>query len=154
MLNLSLKIEVSNVVNLILGIVLGFFIMVIIACAILSNTLKKQNKTKQIREISNKAYVDYFSKHQLAKDKIIKSILYEVEEVSTLCYPDKENPLFELSINDIIFALKTLHKKLNKIVTHPLCKNIKNIHITKVLELEEKIVLTKIKIEQLENESI
>ena len=39
--------------------------------------------------------------------KIINSLIYELKEVSTLCHPEKDNPMFELSINDIIFGLKT-----------------------------------------------
>lgn len=146
MLNLSLNIQLSNVINLLLGVVLGFFIMVILACAILSKTLKKYNKTEQIRDISSRAYTDYFSKQSSAKDKLLSSITYEIKEVSTLCHPDKDKPIYELSINDVIFGLKTIQKKLKKIVTHPLCKDIKNIHITTLLELEEKIAKPVLKV--------
>ena len=145
MLSLSLNIELSNILNLLFGVILGFFIMVILACAILSNKLKKQNKSKEIRNISNKAYYTYFNTDKSAKDKIISSLLYEVKEVSTLSYPDKENPIYELSINDIIFGLKTIQKKLKKIISYPLFKDIKNVHIATLLSLEEKIARPVIK---------
>lgn len=139
MLNLSLNIELSNVLNLIFGVVLGFFIMIILSCAILSSKFKKQNKTKEIREISNKSYNNFFNNDKSTKDKIVNSLIYELKEVSTLCHPDKINPLYELSINDIIFGLKLIQKKLKKVVKYPLFKDVKNIHIATLLNLEEKI---------------
>lgn len=145
MLSLSLNIQLSNILNLLLGVVLGFFIMVILACSILSNRLQKQNKTKEIREISNKAYTSFFVSDKSTKDKIINSIIYELKEVSTLCHPEKDNPIYELSINDITFGLKTIQKKLKKVIGFAIFKDLKNIHISKLLSLEEKIARPMIK---------
>lgn len=139
MLNLSLNIQLSNVLNLLLGVVLGFFIMVILACAILSKTLKKHNKVEQIREISNRSYNEHFMSSNNAKDTIISSLSYEIKEVSILCHPDKNHPYYELSINDILFAITHVQKKLKKFISHPLCKDIKKIHLTTLLTLEDKV---------------
>lgn len=139
MLNMSLNIELSNVLNLLLGVILGFFIMVILACAILSKTLKKHNKDEKIREISTRAYTENLLSKSSSKDKIISCIYYEIKEVSTLCHPDKLHPVYEISINDLFFAISTVQKKLKKLVSHPLFKDLKNIHITTLVNFEDKI---------------
>ena len=148
MLSLSLNIQLSNIVNLLLGVVVGFFLMVMIACAILSKYLKKHNKIEQIREISNKAYTDHFLNDATTKDKIINSIKYEITEVSTLIHPNKIHPYYELSINDIIYGINHIQRKLKKIVSNPLCKDIKNIHINTLLKFEAKAIKPALKVSQ------
>ena len=71
------------------------------------------------------------------KDKLTSSIIYEIQEVSRLCYPSKKNPMYELSINDMLYGLLIIQKKLKRFVNHPLCKDIKDIHISKILSLED-----------------
>ena len=71
MISLSLNIQLSNILNLLLGVVLGFFFMVILACAIFSKALKKRNKSEKIREISKRAYTENFLAKSSVKDKII-----------------------------------------------------------------------------------
>ena len=139
MLNMSLNIQLSNVLNLLLGVILGFFIMVILACAILSKTLKKHNKDEKIREISSRAYTENFKIKTASKDKILSSIYYEIKEVSTLCHPDKVHPIYEISINDLFFAITATQKKLKKVISNPLFKDLKNIHITTLVNFEDKI---------------
>lgn len=139
MISLSLNIQLSNILNLLLGVVLGFFFMVILACAIFSKTLKKRNKSEKIREISKRAYTENFLAKSSVKDKIIHSIYYEIKEVSTLCYPDKQHPVYEISINDLFFAITHIQNKLKKLISNPLFKDIKNIHITTLVNFEDKI---------------
>ena len=47
--------------------------------------------------------------------------------------------LLEISINDLFFAISTVQKKLKKLVSHPLFKDLKNIHITTLVNFEDKI---------------
>ena len=114
MISFSLNIQLTHVINLLIGIVVGFFLMVMISCAILSKKLKKQNKNEKIREISNKSYTENFLSNIETKDKIMSSLIYEVTEVSTLIYPDKAHPYYELSINDILYGINTIQRKLKK----------------------------------------
>lgn len=132
-------ITIPNIVNLILGMMLGFMIMLAIFCAIISKFLSKQNKNNKIRNISKNAYYNFFNQSKNTKDAIFNSLYYEVKEVSSLVYEDKENAIYELSINDIIKAFKILQRKIVKIVDHPLCNDIKHINISKLIYLEENI---------------
>lgn len=138
MINL-LTITFGNIVNLLLGILLGFMIMLAIFCGIISRFLTRQNKKDEIRNISKNTYYTYFTNNKNTKDAILNSLIYEVKEISSLVYPNDENSIYELSINDILKALKILQKKTKKIVDHPLCKDIKYIHISKLIYLEENI---------------
>jgi hypothetical protein len=138
MINL-LTITFGNVINLLLGILLGFMIMLAVFCGVISRLLSKQNKNDKIRNISKNAYYNYFTNNKNTKDAILNSLIYEIKEVSSLVYPNDENAIYELSINDIIKALKIIQKKTQKIVDHPLCKDIKYIHISKLIYLEENI---------------
>lgn len=150
MINL-LTITFGNIINLLLGILLGFMIMLAVFCGVISRLLSKQNKNDKIRNISKNAYYNYFDKNDNTKDAILNSLIYQVKEVSSLVYPNDENAIYELSINDIIKALKIVQKKTQKIVDHPLCQDIKYIHISKLIYLEENIAkpiinISKIKI--------
>lgn len=135
----SNSITTSNIINLVLGVTFGFFIMIIISCAIISKMLSSQNENDKIRTISNRAYNDYYLNHQNIKDKIISSLIYEVKEVSTLIYPDKLSPIYELSINDLLKALIIIQKKLKNITNQPIFIDIKHIHIARILSIEENI---------------
>ncbi|MCI5744976.1 MAG: hypothetical protein MR270_01680 [Erysipelotrichaceae bacterium] len=138
----------SNIINLLMGIIFGFFLMVIISCAFITKKLSKNNKNEDIREISSRNYTTHFSLNNKEKinDKIINSVIYEVQEVSKIVYPNKENPMFELSINDILNALILIQLRLKKIIDNPLCKDIKKIHISSIINLKEKIYNPAIKI--------
>lgn len=138
MINL-LTITFGNVINLLLGILLGFMIMLAIFCGVISRFLSRQNKNDKIRNISKNAYYNYFTNNKNTKDAILNSLIYQVKEVSSLVYPNDENAIYELSINDIIKALKIIQKKTQRIVDHPLCKDIKYVHISKLIYLEENI---------------
>ena len=138
MINL-LTITFGNIINLLLGILLGFMIMLAVFCGVISRLLSKQNKNDKIRNISKNAYYNYFDKNDNTKDAILNSLIYQVKEVSSLVYPNDENAIYELSINDIIKALKIIQKKTQRIVDHPLCKDIKYVHISKLIYLEENI---------------
>lgn len=135
--NIIYSIPISNIINILLGITFGFFIMIILSCAIISKMLSKSNEDKHIRNISNKSYVDFYSNNTNIKDKIISSVIFEVKEVSTLIHPDKKHPIYELSINDLLNGLLIIQKRLKKITNHPLCYDIKHIHISKILSIEE-----------------
>lgn len=139
MINLLSLFTTSNIINLVLGIAFGFFIMIIISCAIISKMLSKQNENENIRLISNQAYNNYFLNKDNIKDKIINSLIYEIKNVSLSIYPEKENPLYELSINDLLNAITIIQKKLKHITNHPLFIDIKYIHISKMLSFEENI---------------
>ena len=139
MINLLSLFTTSNIINLVLGIAFGFFIMIIISCAIISKMLSKQNENENIRLISNQTYNNYFLNKDNIKDKIINSLIYEIKNVSLSIYPEKENPLYELSINDLLNAITIIQKKLKHITNHPLFIDIKHIHISKMLSFEENI---------------
>ena len=132
-----LDISIGNIANLIIGITFGFFVMIILSCAIISKKMKKHNENDNIRNISISAYEDFYLKKYSMKDKIISSIIYEVQSVSKEIHPDKKHPLYELSINDVIDALKLIQRKLKKFTTHPLLQYVKNIHISTLLSLED-----------------
>ena len=51
-----LDISFGNIMNLILGITLGFFVMIILTCAIISKKFTKKNENIEIRKISNISY--------------------------------------------------------------------------------------------------
>lgn len=139
MINLIFGLTFFNILNLIFGIIFGFLFMVMITCAILSKVLSKYNKDSNIREVSKRAYADFYLKKDGMKDKIVSAILYEIKEVSQQCYPDKKYPFYELSINEIIGGLLILQGKLKRFVNHPLCKDLKNVHIATILSLESNI---------------
>ena len=102
MISLTSQFTFTNALNIILGAIIGFLLMAMISCAILSIVLSKSNKNSKIRSISKKAYTDFFLGKKGMKDKILSSVIYEVKEVSRLCYPSKKNPMYELSINDML----------------------------------------------------
>lgn len=137
--NLTFGLTFFNVINLLFGILFGFILMAMIASAILAHVLSKYNKDDKIREISKRAYNDFYLKQEHMKDKIISSLVYEINEVSSQCYPDKKFPLYELSINEILGGIMILHGKLNKFINHPLCNNLKNVHVSTILSIEENI---------------
>ena len=137
MISLTSQFTFTNALNIILGAIIGFLLMAMISCAILSLVLSKSNKNKKIRTISKKSYTDFFLGKKDMKDKLTSSIIYEIQEVSRLCYPSKKNPMYELSINDMLYGLLIIQKKLKRFVNHPLCKDIKDIHISKILSLED-----------------
>lgn len=134
-----LDISFGNIMNLILGITLGFFVMIILTCAIISKKFTKKNENIEIRKISNISYNDYYLKNVKMNDKLISSLLFEVKEVSKLIYEDKKYPLYELSINDLINALTIIQKRLKSITSHPLCQDLKHVHIATILSVEENI---------------
>ena len=136
MYNLAEKLSISNIFNLGFGVFLGFFLMVVISIVIISLYVKKNNKNEEIRQISKRTYTNFYLKENNMKDKITSSLIYEVKEVSKLVYPDKKHPLFELSINEILNGINLVQHKLNRIVKHPLFKEIKNVHISSLLNLE------------------
>lgn len=139
MINIYLSLSLLNIFNFVFGIIFGFILMIMIACGIFSKVISKYNKSKQIRNISKDAYLNYYKKQQKMNDKIIKSLIYEITEISKLKYPDKKYPYFELSINDIMNGLLLIQRKLKRVVSNPLFKDIKYLHISKVLELEENL---------------
>ena len=139
MYNYFLSVTFFNIFNLIFGIMFGFFFMVMITSAILSKVLSKYNKDSKIREISKKAYTDFYAKKDTMKDRILGSFLYELKEVSQMSYPDKKYPLYELSINELVDGVMILQKKLKRFISHPLCRDIKKLHISTILSIEENI---------------
>ena len=126
-----------NIFNLILGIILGFMIMLAIFSVFISRFLSKQNQNDEIRNISKKAYFTYLNSNSKIKDQIFKSLLYETKEVVNLIHPNNEQAIYELSINDIIKTLRLLERKITTIINHPLCKDIKHISIAKLIYLEQ-----------------
>ena len=146
--NITLTFSFMNVFNFVFGIVFGFILMIMISCGIFSKIISKYNKSKEIRKISKDAYSNYYKTEIKTNDKIIKSLLFEVTEVSKLVYPDKKHPYFELSINDIMKGLLLIQRKLKKVVSNPLFKDLKNVHICKVLQLEETLAKPVLKIKK------
>lgn len=146
MINLALELKLSNIFNLLFGIMFGFFIMILISCALFSKFISKKNKNEEIRIISKRAYNDFYLKDKKIKDAIIQSLIYEVNEVSKIVHPEKKYPLYELSINDIINGLELIQKKLKVFINHPLCVDIKNIHIASLIVLEEKVAKPVVKV--------
>lgn len=140
------KITFFNIVNIIFGAIFGFFLMVMIFSAITSKVLSKYNKDNHIREISKKAYADFYLKGSKMKDKIISSLIYEIKEVSQQAHPDKKYPLYELSINEILGGIAIIQRKLKRVVNHPLCKDIKNMHVSTILSIEENIAKPVLKV--------
>ena len=128
MMILTSQLSMSNIINLLMGIIFGFFLMVIISCAFITKKLSKNNKNEDIREISSRKYTTHFSlnKKEKINDKISNSVIYEVKEVSKIVYASK--------------------LKLKKIFENPLCKDIKKIHISSIINLKEKIYNPAIKI--------
>ena len=100
MLNLAIEIKLSNIFNLAFGIILGFFFMLLLTCSIFSLLISKKNKNEEVKIISKRAYGEFYMTDKGMKDAIIHSLIYEVNEVSKLVYPDKKNPLYELSFNN------------------------------------------------------
>ena len=105
-----LDISIGNITNLIIGITFGFFVMIILSCAIISKKMKKYNENDNIRNISISAYEDFYLKKYSMKDKIISSIIYEVKTVSKEIHPDKKHPLYELSINYVMKMIVLYYK--------------------------------------------
>ena len=128
-----------NIFNLILGIILGFLIMLAIFSVFISRFLAKQNKNNDIRNISKKTFYTYLNSNSKIKEKIFKSLLFETKEVVNLIHPDNENAIYELSINDVIKTLRLLEKKIRTIIEHPLCNDIKHVSIAKLIYLEQTI---------------
>lgn len=139
MINFAEKLTFWNIANLFFGAVFAFFLMVMLSCALFSKILSKYNKNHQIREISKKAYVDFYQKKNNMKDKIISSLIYEIKEISQQSFPDKKYPLYELSINEILGGILIVQRKLKRFIDHPLCKDIKNVHIATLLSFEENV---------------
>ncbi len=139
MISFAEKLTFWNIANLFFGAIFSFFLMVMISCAIFSKILSKYNKNQQIREISKKAYVDFYQKKSNMKDRIISSIVYEIKEISQQSFPDKKFPLYELSINEILNGVMIVQKKLKRFIDYPLCKDIKNVHVATLLSFEENV---------------
>ena len=139
MISLTSQFSFTNAINIILGVIIGFLLMAMISCAILSKIVSKNNKNNKIRSISKKAYTDFFLEKKHVKDKIVSSLIYEIKEVSMISHPTKKHPMYELSINDILNGVLVIQKKLNKFINHPLCKDFKDVHIAKILTFEEII---------------
>lgn len=133
----SEKLSILNIANIFFGAFFGFFVMVMVSCAIISLILKRFNQNEEIRRISKKAYTDFYLIKNTMKDKMISSMIFEIKEVSKLVYPNKKYPLYELSINDILSGLMILSKSLKKVVDHPLFKDLKNVHIATFISFEE-----------------
>ena len=137
MLNLAIEIKLSNIFNLAFGIILGFFLMLLLTCSIFSLIISKKNKNEEIKIISKRAYGEFYMSDKGMKDAIIYSLMYEINEVTKLVYPDKKNPLYELSFNNLVDGVNILQRKLKKVVSHPLFVDLKNIHITALLSIEK-----------------
>lgn len=140
MFNLAYEFKISNITTLIFGVIAGFFMMIAISCAIYSKIMHKKNKNEHIRSISKKAYGLFKDSDKSLQLKLKDSLFYEIKEVIKLVYPDKENAIFELSINDIIFGIKKINIKLKNIVNHPLCNDIKTIHISFLFNVNNKLI--------------
>lgn len=144
--NLAINLSFFNIFNLVFGVFIGFFLMLVISISIISIKVKKNNKNEQIRQISKRTYYDYYLKNEKIKDRIISSLIYQTNEISKLKFPDKKHPLYELSINDILNGINHIQKKLKKITNHPLFKDFKDVHITTLVNIEEYIAKPVIKI--------
>lgn len=140
MLSLSYKLEFGNITTMLWGLLTGFFIMVVISCAIIAAKLNKKSKNPKIREISKKAYGNYKASKAKLQNKLISALYYEVSEAIKLVHPDNNNAFFELSINEIIDGIKSVNTTLKKIINHPLCKDIKKIHILFIFDVNNKVI--------------
>ena len=136
MSNYFLAFSFSNGLSIFLGIAFGFSLMVMIMALVVSNKFKKLNKNENVREISRDAYEKYYHNKDKMKEKLTNSLFYIFKQNEIVASNNKNNPIYELSINEIIDGLKIISKRLEKIVYHPLFKEFKNIHITTILSLE------------------
>lgn len=130
----------SNGLNLVFGLVFGFGLMAMLICIIISHTLRKTNKHKEIREISKKVYEEKFNEKDNMKNKLLSSLAGEVKGVSEIISPDKEHPLYELSINQIINGINVVNRKLKRLVYNPLFTSFRNTSISALLDTEKKYV--------------
>ncbi len=127
----------SNFLSIFLGVIFSFLVFSMITSAIISKILSKYNKNEKIRSISAKAYATYFKKDTTFKERTICSLIYEVNEVCALTCPNTKYPLYELSINEVLSGVLIVQQKLKKLVNNPLLKDIKNVHIATLINLEE-----------------
>lgn len=127
----------SNFLSIFFGAIFSICFFTTLTSAIISKILSKYNKNDKIRSISSKAYTTYFKKDATFKERTICSLIYEINEVCALACPNTKYPLYELSINEVLSGVLIVQQKLKKLVNNPLLKDIKNVHIATLINLEE-----------------
>ena len=164
-LNNKFEGEVPNLLFFAIGIGVGIilFLLFLIIFVII---YKVKNKAKKLNEkhevVVKKEYKDIINNHvneynelylnASFKDKFIgtgKIILSMMEKISTLYYPDSEDPMFEISIDQLIDFLSYLTYRINFTVDGILegklafiekvtKKDIKNMKLSIAFELIDK----------------
>lgn len=161
-LNDTFKGQIPNLIYFVIGIILGiiiFIIILIIVLLISKIRTKRLNKIKKKEVKINQEYKtiieikkDLFN--EVYKDKelneklngIIKITLSLLEEIATLYYPSSNDPMFEISLEQLVDFLSYLTKRIELIIDNLLegklkvlnsltNNNIKNIKLSKVFEL-------------------
>jgi len=127
----------GNVVNILFGILFGAIISAVVFTGIYAKKVQSKYSNPEIRKISVNAYNNDYVKAKKMKDKVVGALKTEIEDVAKLSYPHKKYPLYELSVNDVINGILIIQKKLKTVVSNPLFKDIKYMHISSLLSLEE-----------------
>ena len=163
-LNEYFKGQIPNLIYFLIGLLIGIilFVLTLLLALIISkikhkisnNKQRKQlsinNEYKQIISIHKDSYINYYKDLDL-KEKlkgILKTLLTMMEDISSLYYKDSNNPMFEVSIEQLVDFLSYFVKRIEliidnllqgklKIINKLTNENIKNIKISKAFELIE-----------------
>lgn len=156
--------QIPNLIYFAIGLGLGIILfgLTLLLALIISKikqkiSNKKQRKQltinyeyKQIVSVHKDSFINYYKDLEL-KDKlkgILKTIITMMEDISSLYYKDSKNPMFEISIEQLIDFLSYFVKRIEliidnllqgklKIINRLTNENIKNIKLSKAFELIE-----------------
>lgn len=153
--NFFVNIHWNNIIILLTGVILGFFICGILYLIILLNSIRKANKndqkqnytediikTSEVNEIILKAKEQYKidkKKSSIAlKMDLVKSISWNlINDISKVYYPDSKYPVYELSLDELIKLSYYITERVDNIFNGNILKHARKFKISQLIALIE-----------------
>lgn len=144
-------IDISNIINFLLGIVTGLITFTAVYVYLLvrgKNININEIKTPEIDvEVEELEFIIHRKQRKLRTNiksvgnigKYTFELSYElIEEVAEYFFPNSPHPMLELSVNELLDLSHYITDRIDELLEKPLLKNTKNLRITKIMEVLDK----------------
>lgn len=135
---ISLSSLISMIVGISFGIILVFFIYMLIVFKSINNDLEV-NLNEEINNKLNEEIKDYKKAHHSSIVLCIQGMLDKIEimtnYITKSIYPDSNNPLFEITVKQTIDLAQNISYKVDELLNRRALKILKRLKISQVIQL-------------------
>lgn len=144
------SINVSSVITLISGIVIGFVLCFVIYLCLVLSAFKKEGEIKEENDIeiedetilkmiksSKNQYIEESSSLTTTqKLDLVKTIsLRLVNDIAKMYYPESDYPIYELNVDELLMLCHYITDRINSIFKGPIMKHLKKLKVSQVVKL-------------------